>query len=304
MVNRPIVIVENLSKKFNGHFANFEINLTVNKGEILGIAGPDGSGKSTLLRQIAGLIGPSSGKIEILGNDIRKNYGEIKKKIGYLSQNFSHYVDLTVKENLEFFAEIHGVKDFNKKYKFLIGFANLENFQNTLVSNLSGGMKQKLALICCLVYEPEILLLDEPTTGVDPISRREFWFLLSDLVRRGKTILFSTPYLDEAERFHRVALLNEGKLLACDTPINLIKEFSTHYEVIEIYGSDHIRIKNLAKIKFEIQLFGDRINLVVPRNEVNIDEFISSIKELGLSNIEINRISPSLENVFFNLISS
>ncbi len=303
MVSKPVVVVENLSKKFNGHFANFEINLTVNKGEIIGIAGPDGSGKTTLLRQIAGLIEPSNGKIEIFGSDIKKNYEVIKKKIGYLSQNFSHYSDLTIRENLEFFAEIHGVEDFNERYKFLLSFAKLESFQNTLVSNLSGGMKQKLALICCLIYDPEILLLDEPTTGVDPISRREFWFLLSDLVRRGKTILFSTPYLDEAERFHKVALLNEGKLLACDTPTNLIKEFNSRYEVIEIYGLDYNSIKNLSKSNFEIQLFGDRVNLVISRNEADINEFEASIKKLCLNDVEIIRISPSLENVFFNLLN-
>jgi len=178
---------------------------------------------------------------------------------------------------LEFFAEIHQIQNFSDKYEKLIKFAKLENFQNVLVGNLSGGMKQKLALICAMIYDPEVLLLDEPTTGVDPISRREFWFLLSSLVKSGKTILLSTPYLDEAERVNRVALLNQGKILVCDSPKNLIEKFNSDFDVFEIVGKGLSESIDLFKKKYEIQLFGDRINVVMPKSERNLSEVVLNV---------------------------
>lgn len=304
MAEAPVIVVKNLTKKFGNVLANYEINFSVNRGEIFCVAGPDGAGKTTLIRQIAGSIKPTEGTIHIFDVDIQHNFDEVKRKIGYVSQNFSHYTDLTVRENLEFFAEIHQIQNFSEKYEKLIKFAKLENFQNVLVGNLSGGMKQKLALICAMIYDPEVLLLDEPTTGVDPISRREFWFLLSSLVKSGKTILLSTPYLDEAERVNRVALLNQGKILVCDSPKNLIEKFNSDFDVFEIVGKGLSESIDLFKNKYEIQLFGDRINVVMPKSERNLSELNEFIKGVGLPEVEIERISPRLENVFISLIKN
>ena len=210
--------VVGVSRRYGTTAALDDVTLDVQRGEMFGLIGSDGAGKTTLIRLICGLLRPSSGRVTVLGVDPVRGHRAITDRVGYLSQRFSLYGDLSVDENIAFFAQIHGVAHFAARRDQLLEMTQLTPARGRLADRLSGGMKQKLALICTLVHEPELLLLDEPTTGVDPVSRREFWKLLSALLERGITIVMSTPYLDEAERCTRVALLHEGHLLASDEP--------------------------------------------------------------------------------------
>jgi ABC-2 type transport system ATP-binding protein len=197
------------------------VTFDVRRGEMFGLIGSDGAGKTTAIRLMCGLLRPDGGRVRTLGCDPVGEHRPVTARVGYLSQRFSLYGDLSIDENIAFFAEVHGVRDYRQRRNQLLEMTQLAPFRARLADRLSGGMKQKLALVCTLVHEPELLLLDEPTTGVDPVSRREFWKLLSELLARDITILMSTPYLDEAERCTRVALLHEGRLLACDDPSRL-----------------------------------------------------------------------------------
>ena len=208
-------------KRYGATRALDGVSLTVGSGEMFGVIGSDGAGKTTAIRLMCGLLRPDAGGVKVLGRDPVADHRETTRRVGYLSQHFSLYGDLTVDENIAFFAAIHGVRQFIDRRNQLLDMTQLTPFRARLADQLSGGMKQKLALICTLVHEPEMLLLDEPTTGVDPVSRREFWKLLSEFLSRGITIVMSTPYLDEAERCTRVALLHDGHLLASDEPARL-----------------------------------------------------------------------------------
>jgi ABC-2 type transport system ATP-binding protein len=295
--------VKSLTKFFGKVLALDNLSFRIRKGEIFGIVGPDGGGKTTLIRLLSGILSPTSGEISILGLNLHKNLDKLKPILGYLSQNFSHYLDLTVEENLEFFAEIHKVDNYKEKMEFLLEFAKLKHFRKELIANLSGGMKQKLALITSLIYDPEILLLDEPTNGVDPVSRREFWFLLNQLVARGKTFVFATPYLDEAERFHKVLMLNNGKMLCCDSPENIIDGFE--YEVAEIICSNMIDLPKILSEIGEVQVFGDRINLIYPKQNLDMKEKIKNILEYyGIVIYKYDVIKPTMENVFFSYLKA
>ena len=194
------------------------IDLDVFRGEMFGLIGPDGAGKTTTLRMALGLLRPDSGTIETCGLDPRRDHRELTQKVGYLSQRFSLYGDLTVDENVAFFARVHGVKGWKERRDELLELVRMTPFRDRLADRLSGGMKQKLALTCTLIHTPELLILDEPTTGVDPVSRRDFWMLLARLQQGGLTLVMTTPYMDEAERCQRVALMHEGKLLGVDDP--------------------------------------------------------------------------------------
>jgi ABC-2 type transport system ATP-binding protein len=210
--------VVGVSRQYGTTAALDNVTLDVQHGEMFGLIGSDGAGKTTLIRLMCGLLRPSNGRVTVLGVDPVRGHRTITDRVGYLSQRFSLYGDLSVDENIAFFAQIHGVAQFAARRDELLEMTQLTPARGRLADRLSGGMKQKLALICTLVHEPELLLLDEPTTGVDPVSRREFWKLLSELLERGITIVMSTPYLDEAERCTRVALLHAGHLLASDEP--------------------------------------------------------------------------------------
>jgi len=295
-----IIRTEYFYKSYGSISAVTGISFNVYKGEMFGLVGPDGAGKTTTIRALCGLINPTSGKIEIFSKSISESRKEIQNSIGYLSQKFSLYGDLTIDENIEFFADIHNVENFIESRNELLEFTRLKPFRDRLADKLSGGMKQKLALACSLIHSPKILFLDEPTTGVDPVSRRDFWKILSGLLKEGITIFMTTPYLDEAERCHRVALMNKGKILAMDTPVN-IKQ-SINKEVIEIVCEDSRKaFKVLLQFDgIDSQLFGDRINVVCE----NSSEIFRKIKsEFDIANIKIESsriISPSLENVFIN----
>ncbi|MBI3046771.1 MAG: ABC transporter ATP-binding protein [Acidobacteria bacterium] len=210
-----------VQKRYGATRALDGVSFDVRRGEMFGLIGSDGAGKTTAIRLMCGLIRADAGQVRVLGRDPVREHRHVTERVGYLSQRFSLYGDLTVDENVAFFAEVHGVRDYHRRRNQLLEMTQLAPFRARLADRLSGGMKQKLALVCTLVHQPELLLLDEPTTGVDPVSRREFWKLLSEFLSQGITIVMSTPYLDEAERCTRVALLHEGRLLASDDPSRL-----------------------------------------------------------------------------------
>lgn len=297
-----MISIKSLSKSYGEIKALDNISIDIKSKTIFGLVGPDGAGKSTLIRILCGLLKPDSGEVDILGINLSKGIDKIKNDIGYLSQRFSLYTDLTVDENIEFLADIHGLKDFKIRRDELLQFTRLTKFRKFLAGKLSGGMKQKLALACTLIYRPRIIFLDEPTTGVDPVSRREFWIILSNLLKEDITVLISTPYMDEAERFNRIAMLDNGKLLALDTPNN-IKSMMNEiiYEVVCTPVRKAYQIlKNYSE--YEIQIFGDRLNVAADNHDENEGKIRRILEENSVNITDIRKISPSLENAFIHLI--
>lgn len=295
--------ISGLVKAYGNTEAVKSIDLQVSSGEMFALVGPDGAGKTTTIRVLTGLLSADSGRVNLLGKDISTSKKEIQNRIGYLSQKFSLYGDLTVDENIEFFADIHNVKDFEQRREELLSFTRLTLFRDRLAERLSGGMKQKLALACSLIHRPKILFLDEPTTGVDPVSRRDFWKILSGLVKDGITIFMTTPYLDEAERCTRVALMNEGKIIAVDDPAGIKKTFGK--KVLEMVCHPSRKAYNLIREKneWEAQLFGDRVNIVIDDNQSEIDRITSFLKSSEIKIDNTRTITPTLENVFIHLIN-
>jgi len=297
-----IIEIKNFSKSYNDIPAVKNISYNVMKGEMFGLVGPDGAGKTTTIRTLCGLLNPDEGEIKVLGYDMLKEKKKIQNNIGYLSQKFSLYGDLTVDENIEFFADIHGVKNYKERRDELLEFTRLTPFRKRLADKLSGGMKQKLALACSLIHKPKIIFLDEPTTGVDPVSRRDFWKILSNLLKDGITVFMSTPYLDEAERCNRVALMNNGKIISLDTPQKI--KVSLNKDVIEIVCS---QIRNAYKLvkqnfPFEVQMFGDRINVIVDDYDSDYKKIENLLNDNSINITNHRLITPSLENVFIHLV--
>lgn len=299
---QSVIKIENLHKSYDETNAVNGITLSVNKGEMFGLVGPDGAGKTTTIRIMCGLLNPDEGTVSLLDKNIVKEKKTIQKSIGYLSQKFSLYGDLTIDENIEFFADIHNVKDFKQRRDELLEFTRLKPFRDRLADKLSGGMKQKLALACSLIHKPEILFLDEPTTGVDPVSRRDFWKILSNLMKEGITILMTTPYLDEAERCNRVAMMDKGKIIALDTP-KKIKE-SLGKIVVEVVCSPIRKAYQTIKenTEYDTQLFGDRINVVINNFEKEFPEIEKLLIKNEINIIDKRVVTPTLENVFIYLI--
>ena len=297
-----IIKINNLKKSYGDIKAVKNISLEINESEMFGLVGPDGAGKTTTIRILCGLMNPDSGYIEILSSELKKKRKEIQNQIGYLSQKFSLYGDLSVDENIEFFADIHNVNGFEERRNELLAFTRLTNFRDRLADKLSGGMKQKLALACSLIHKPKLIFLDEPTTGVDPVSRRDFWKILSDLQKEKITILMTTPYLDEAERCNRVALMNNGEIIAVDTPQNI--KASINKQVVEIITDDIKKTYSILKEKFgtDAQIFGDRINLIIDNADSVIVEIKSILQKNNLALLSYRIITPSLENVFIHLV--
>ncbi|MDP4115819.1 MAG: ABC transporter ATP-binding protein [Bacteroidota bacterium] len=294
--------LRNLSKSYADILAVKGISFEIKKGEMFGLVGPDGAGKTSTLRMLCGLIEPDGGTASIFDLDIIKDKKEIQNKIGYLSQKFSLYGDLTVDENIEFFANIHNVKNFQQRRNELLEFTRLTPFRKRLADQLSGGMKQKLALACSLIHKPELIFLDEPTTGVDPVSRRDFWKILSSLLKEGITIVMSTPYLDEAERCNRVALMDKGMIISLDAPQEI--KAALDKAVIEIVCSNIRLAYNLIKenFNFEVQLFGDRLDVIVDNYENDLKKLETLLSANNISIINNRKITPSLENVFIHLV--
>jgi ABC-2 type transport system ATP-binding protein len=271
-------------------------------GEMFGLIGPDGAGKTTAIRLLCGLLHADSGQIRVLGRDPVKQHRALTASVGYLSQRFSLYGDLSIDENVAFFAEIHGVRDYRARRDRLLEMTQLTPFRSRLAERLSGGMRQKLALACTLVHEPQLIVLDEPTTGVDPVSRREFWKLLSQFLEAGITILMSTPYLDEAERCARIALLHEGRVLALDTPARL--RASAPGRWFELLVDDpRAAVARLAPYRgddLRTHLFGDRLHVWLAASDAadaraRLD---GAIALAGLQGTQARTIVPSLEDVF------
>jgi ABC-2 type transport system ATP-binding protein len=292
---------QNVVKRYGKVDALRGVSFSVNQGEMFGLIGPDGAGKTTAIRAICGLMHIDGGSIRVLGQDPVKQHRQVTGSIGYLSQRFSLYGDLSIDENIAFFAEIHGVGDYHARRDRLLEMTQLTRFRDRLADQLSGGMKQKLALACTLVHEPKVIVLDEPTTGVDPVSRREFWKLLSQFLAQGITILMSTPYLDEAERCSRIVLLHEGQVLALDAPAHLRASLpGTLFEVIVPSPRQALdRLTGQPDIT-SAQVFGDRLHVWIDHGdrESATRSLTNAITAAGLSAAGVRPIVPSLEDVF------
>jgi ABC-2 type transport system ATP-binding protein len=306
VTSEPAVRVANLVKRYGGVEALRGVSFDIARGEMFGLIGPDGAGKTTAIRLLCGLLHPDAGEVRVLGRDPVAQHRAITASVGYLSQRFSLYGDLSIDENIAFFAEIHGVWDYKARRDRLLDMTQLTPFRTRLADRLSGGMKQKLALACTLVHEPEIILLDEPTTGVDPVSRREFWKLLSQFVEQGITILMSTPYLDEAERCQRIALLHEGRVLALDAPSHLRTSLPGEwFEVVVPNPRDAAGRLGTLSHGPRTFVFGDRLH-VWDREERGTSarqRLDRALVETAVTPTAIRPIAPSLEDVFITRIS-
>jgi ABC-2 type transport system ATP-binding protein len=297
---------QDVVKKYGSVEALRGVSFSVDKGEMFGLIGPDGAGKTTSIRALCGLIHVDAGSIRVLGQDPIKQHRQITASVGYLSQRFSLYGDLSIDENIAFFAEIHGVNDFQSRRDRLLEMTQLTRFRDRLADQLSGGMKQKLALACTLVHEPQVIVLDEPTTGVDPVSRREFWKLLSQFLAQGITILMSTPYLDEAERCSRIALLHEGRVLALDQPTRLRSSLEgTLFEVVVPSSREALDRLSGNKDITSAQVFGDRLHVWIDHGDRDAATQMANaaLAAAGLSPQSVRAIVPSLEDVFIAQIT-
>ena len=282
-----------------------DVTLAVRSGEMFGLIGPDGAGKTTAIRLACGLLRPASGQVRVFAQDPAAEHRAITALIGYLSQRFSLYGDLTIDENIAFQAEIHGVRGYARERDRLLDMTQLTPFRGRRADRLSGGMKQKLALACTLIHRPRLLLLDEPTTGVDPVSRREFWKLLSEFLAAGLTIVMATPYLDEAERCGRVALLHEGAVMALDEPATLQSALPGIMLEVSAEGA-RPPIDALSRLTGvdDVQLFGDRAHVRLSGESGDaVERVATGLKEAGIAAATVRAVPASLEDVFIHLVT-
>jgi ABC-2 type transport system ATP-binding protein len=304
MNSTAAVKTTNLTKSFGDNVAVDRLNFDIRKGELYGLVGPDGAGKSTTLRLLTAILDPTSGDAWVAGHSILSDGEQIKEKIGYMSQRFGLYEELTVMENIIFYADLFEVprRERPARIERLLGFSNLSPFKDRLAGNLSGGMKQKLGLACALVHTPEVLFLDEPTNGVDPVSRRDFWRILYGLLKEGVTILVSTSYLDEAERCTRIALMHEGRILVEDEPKNVRN--SLNLPMIEVWsGSARLAMEPVSRMGgvHSVRLYGDRLHIALEKTTVPA-ELVVRLKREGVDVRDYREIIPSLEDVFISMV--
>jgi ABC-2 type transport system ATP-binding protein len=304
MENDIAIKTLNLTKAFEDNVAVDNLNLEIHRGELFGLVGPDGAGKTTIMRLLSAILRPASGDAWIAGHSIRDEEEQIKEKIGYMSQRFGLYEDLTVIENIDFYADLYGVpiKERPSRYERLLSFSNLTPFKKRLAGNLSGGMKQKLGLSCALVHTPEVLLLDEPTGGVDPVSRRDFWRILYDLLKERVTIFISTAYLDEAERCTRIALIHKGKVLVTDEPSGVKRIIGV--PMIEIATSEARSAGDfIGSIDgvLSVSIYGDKLHVAIQSKEI-VAKIMDQLKAKGFSVEGEREIVPSLEDVFISMV--
>jgi len=298
--------VDKLTKKFGNFTAVYNLSFSISRGEIFGFLGPNGAGKSTTIRMLCGLLQPTSGRGKVGGFDINEQSELIKQNIGYMSQRFSLYEDLTVEENIRFFGGVYGISNQKLKNRmdWVIKMAGLQGREKSLTKTLSGGWKQRLALGCAVLHEPKIIFLDEPTSGVDPISRRNFWELINKLSEDGITVLVTTHYLDEAEYCNKLALINNGRLIASGSPKDL-KEEHINYHIYEVEVSDVITAMEVLGNQpwvVETSLFGTYIHVGVIEGSIGTDAIASFLNSNNLAVKRIAKITPSLEDVFFHLL--
>ena len=303
----PAIDIRNLSKAYADVQALSSITFSVQKGELFGVIGPDGAGKTTTVRLLAGLLTPTQGQITILGYNPRRQGHALKAHIGYMAQQFGLYGDLTVMENLRFFANVLGASPKAQATRIpqLLRFAGLEGFEGRLGDQLSGGMKKKLALACMLVHDPEVVFLDEPTLGVDPVSRREFWNLLAELrMKRGLTIFMCTPYMDEAERCHRVGLIYHGRLVAQGTPREIKRLVPG--QLLDCWPSDFEQAKVLVPALpgvLEVQILGDRLRLFVDDAALRAPQIKAALARHNIVLAgDLRVVQPRMEEAFISLI--
>ncbi len=298
-----LVQISNLDKSYGQHKAVSNFSLSANQGELLAVAGPDGAGKTTIFRTVCGLLEYDNGTINLAGFDIDKEFDKIKPLLGYMPQNFSLYPDLSVEENLYFYAGLFGMKknEYEQKKERLYQFSGLGPFAKRRAGKLSGGMKQKLALSCNLIHDPKILILDEPTTGVDPVSRRQFWDILKTLKQDGSTIIVSTPYMDEVALADRAIFVHNGQKLIEGKPDELLSHFNSAIYKIKAVPSSGI-MEQLNQIEgITSRRFGSSIHLYTDPQQ-NMEVHYNRLSQLGISSESITPIKPELEDLFIQLM--
>jgi len=308
---RPPIVVKDLTKRFGNFTAVDKVSFTVSEGEVYGWLGPNGAGKTTTIRMLLGLLKPTEGACRVLGYDSATETKAMQAHVGYMSQLFTLYKDLTAAENIRFYGQAYGLnrRTLRRRRREIIEMAGLRGRENVLTANLSGGWKQRLALGCAIVHNPKVLFLDEPTAGVDPVSRREFWELIYAMAKRGVTILVTTHYMDEAELCQRVGFLSRGRLIALDTPDQL-KKSQMHGHVLEIdcvHSEAAMPILRAAKAsdKFpfdEIALYGAQIHVIVPDAETFREPVRAWLESEGVEVRGVTWIAPTLEDVFISAV--
>jgi ABC-2 type transport system ATP-binding protein len=302
----PAIRAEGLSKSFGDLKAVDDLTLSVEEGEVFGLVGPDGAGKTTTMRLLTGIMDPSAGKAWVAGRHVVREAEAIKDDIAYMSQRFGLYPDLTVMENIDFYADLYGMPRQGRAARIeeLLAFSNLTPFRKRQAGRLSGGMKQKLGLACALIHTPKVLFLDEPTNGVDPVSRRDFWRILYQLLREKVTIFVSTAYLDEAERCARIALMHKGRLIAVGTP-DEVKRLMRG-ALVEVRAAEPRQSAALLREQLEAEsvgLFGDRVHIVAQDLDLAMTKASEVLRNAGLAVQSIRTIEPSLEDVFVSVLS-
>ncbi len=304
-MQRPIIQTAGLTRVFKNTRAVDSLDLAIQPGALFGLIGPDGAGKTTTLRLLAGLLDITAGSAEVAGFDLGKQPEAAKARIGYMAQQFSLYGELSVQENLRFFSDLYGVPSAQQagRSERLLRFAGLDGFKDRRAAHLSGGMQKKLALACTLIHQPQILLLDEPTTGVDPVSRREFWNILTDLHLEGTTILVSTPYMDEADRCSQVGLMYAGRLVVCDTP-QAIRE-RIEGEIVALHPQDWQAARRLVAGLpgvSEVQTYGETLLLIVDSARLRLPQIENALQQEGLVYQSARQAPPRMEEAFISLI--
>ncbi|MBI4410347.1 MAG: ABC transporter ATP-binding protein [Gemmatimonadetes bacterium] len=298
------VSLESLTRRFGAETAVQALTFDIGRGELFGVVGPDGAGKTTTLRMLAGVLRPSAGDARVLGVSVARDPERVKPHIAYMSQRFGLYEDLTVQENIDFYADLYRVPRAARPARLerLYGFSNLGPFRDRLAGNLSGGMKQKLGLSCALIHHPEVLLLDEPTFGVDPISRRDLWLIVHELVAEGITVVVTTSYLDEAERCDRVGMLHHGRMLTLDTPERLQRSLSGTLLALHTDTPRRARdaLRTLPGVR-HASLFGAAVHVLFEAGAADGERARARLGEEGVAVHAIEPVEPTLEDVFLHL---
>jgi ABC-2 type transport system ATP-binding protein len=305
LTGEAIIRAVNLTRRFGDLIAVDHFSIEIARGEIFGLVGPDGAGKTTTLRLLCGLLDPTEGEAWVAGHNVAKELGAVKDRIGYMAQRFGLYGDLTVDENMIFYADLFGLPkaDRDSLMQQLLRMTRMEPFRKRQAMNLSGGMKQKLALMCTLLHHPQVLFLDEPTNGVDPVSRRDFWAILYQLVRDGLTVFVTTAYLDEAERCNRVGLMNNGKMIRCESPQTL--RYTLAEKCYEVEAADQRSAREALQSQpgvLSVEPYGSKLHLFFSPELTSAETLEKAIAQRGNRIAQFREIVPSLEDVFIDLV--